>query len=164
MVCIKNDIVKKLFAKYYNELLLYALSLCRNKSIAEDLVSTAFFKALQTADDTVKDFKAWLLAVCRNEYFTLCRKKKRNPDMPLNSGLSDDTADILEKIIRDEKYRALYNAISVLPGDQKEVILLFYFSSLSVRAIAGITDKTEANIKVLLHRGRKGLKTILEVT
>ena len=74
---IKKDRVEELFAQYYNQLLLYTYTLCRNKHVAQDVVSTAFFRALQTADDTVSDFRSWLYAVCRNEYFSLCRKKKR---------------------------------------------------------------------------------------
>lgn len=161
---IKNDIVEELFAKYYNELLLYMLAICRDEHIAEDVVSTAFFKALQSAEDSVKDFKLWLLAVCRNEYFTLCRKKKRFSEVPLDERTADNSCDVLERIIRDDEYRALYRAISLLPPEQKEVITLFYFSAVPVRSIAGIMGKSESNIKVMLHRARINLKSILEVT
>ena len=41
----KPDIIDQLFSQHYNEALLYTISLCRNRTVAEDIVSSAFFKA-----------------------------------------------------------------------------------------------------------------------
>ncbi len=161
---IKKDTVEELFEQYYNQLLLYTLSLCGNKPVAEDVVATAFFKALQSVDTNVQQFKPWLLAVCRNEYFSLCRKKKHYATEEVPGDLPDDSPDILDRIIRDEEYRALYRAVSLLPPARKEAITLFYFHGLSVHDIGTIMNKSENNVKVLLHRGRTDLKHILEVT
>ena len=73
----KSDIIDQLFSQYYNEALLYSISLCKNRTVAEDIVSNAFFKALGMADDSIRDFKPWLLTVCRNEFISLCRKESR---------------------------------------------------------------------------------------
>ena len=35
----KSDIVDQLFSQYYNEALLFTISLCRNRTVAEDIVS-----------------------------------------------------------------------------------------------------------------------------
>ncbi len=127
-------------------------------------MSNAFFKALFSVDDSVRDFKPWLLSVCRNEYYSWCRKKKRRLEAEPSEETDTSEDDVLEKIIRDEEYRALYRAIGLLSDERKEVITLFYFSSLSVRAIAKVTEKSEGYVKVLLHRARSDLKKILEVT
>ena len=58
----KADALEQLFAQYYNDALLYSLSLCRDRSNAEDLVAFACLKALHTADE-IRDFKSWLLTV-----------------------------------------------------------------------------------------------------
>jgi RNA polymerase sigma-70 factor (ECF subfamily) len=131
--------------------------------LAEDIVSTAFFRALQSADDTVEDFKAWLYAVCRNEYFSYCRRKKRMAQHALVADAAGEE-DVLEGILRDESYRALYRAISLLSPERREAILLHYFADQSIRAIAQILQKSEGSVKVLLHRAREELKKILEET
>jgi len=41
----KSDVMDRSYKKYNKEIYLYALSLCRDETIAEDLVSEAFFKA-----------------------------------------------------------------------------------------------------------------------
>lgn len=153
-----HDLVEQLFKKYYNDVLLYAMSLTRNASEAEDLVSEAFFKALAAVDD-VKNFKAWILKVCRNLF--LNKKRKCSKIVELSEDISSES-DVLQQIVKDENYRALYNAIGLLPQNLKEVILLFYFEDMRVEAISLIVGKSESNVKVMLYRGREQIKQILE--
>ena len=56
----KHDVIEELFSKYYNDALLYTLSLTKSCPLAEEIVSDAFYTALKTADDKVNNFKAWL--------------------------------------------------------------------------------------------------------
>ena len=158
----RSDIVDKLFSEYYNEALLYTISLCKNKTVAEDIVSTAFFKALSAADESVQNFKPWLLTVCRNEFLSLCRKDKHLSGEETPEDLKDDREEIIEQIIRKEEYRSLYRAIDLLPQNQKEIVMLFYFSGIPIKDIAQITDKSETNVKVQLCRAREKLRTIME--
>ena len=154
-----HDLVEQLFKKYYNDVLLYAMSLTKNASEAEDLVSEAFFKALATSDD-VKNFKAWILKVCRNLF--LNKRRKHAKDVELSEDISSERDEVLGQIVKDENYRALYNAIGLLPPNLKEVILLFYFEDMRIDAISSIVGKSESNVKVMLFRGREQIKKILE--
>lgn len=156
-----TETLEHFFAKYYNDALLYSLSLTRDKSNAEELVSIAFLKALHTADDDIRDFKSWLLTVCRNTYISKCRKQSRFTD--LHEYLADESEELIDRIIKDEEYRSLYRAIGLLPKEQNEVITLFYFENLPIRSISEIIGKKESYIKVLLYRARENLKKILEV-
>ena len=113
----KSDAIEELFRKYYNDALLYLISLTGNVAIAEEMVSTAFFKALKTADGAIKEFKPWLLKVCRNIFLSHCRAKKRYVE--LNENIPDRNESAIEKVIRNEDYRALYRAIGLLPEGQK---------------------------------------------
>lgn len=158
----KHDIIEELFSKYYNDLLLYTLSLTKNYPFAEEIVSDAFYTALKTADSDVSSFKAWLLKVCRNLYLNRIRKDKRLEELDENA--ADMSESALESIIRKEEYRALYHAISLLNSSYKEMITLFYFEDLSVKDIALVTGKSETVVKVTLFRGREALKKILSDT
>ncbi len=154
----KHDIIEELFRKYYNDILLYALSLARNSLLAEEIVSETFYTALKTADGEVHNFKAWLLKVCKNLYLNSLRKTKRLQE--LDENINDKNESALENIIRKEEYRALYRAISLLNPSYREIIVLFYFENLSVKEIALVTNKSESAIKVLLFRGREALKKL----
>lgn len=160
----KPDIIDQLFSQHYNEALLYTISLCRSRTMAEDIVSDAFFKALTMADDSIRDFKPWLLTVCRNEFISSCRKNSRFTAEEIPEELADEREQAIDAIIRREEYRSLYRAIGLLPDAQKEAVTLFYFSGLPVRSISEIMGKSEANVKVLLCRGRDKLRKIMEET
>ena len=158
----KSDVIDQLFSQYYTEALLYTISLCRNRTVAEDIVSNAFFKALTLSEDSIRDFKPWLLTVCRNEFISICRKNSRFTGEEIPEDLADDQEEVIEGIIRKEEYRSLYRAIGLLPDTQKEVVTLFYFSRLSIKSISEITGKSETNVKVLLCRARDKLRSIME--
>ena len=57
-----SELLAELYGKYYHRAYLYALSLCREKSWAEDIVSEAFEKAMLTLEDGGQGFLYWLLA------------------------------------------------------------------------------------------------------
>ena len=155
----KHDIIEELFKKHYNDALLYTLSLSKNHCLAEEIVSDAFFTALKTADGEISNFKAWLLKVCRNLFLNSLRKSRRLQE--LNDNMADENEAIVDSIIRQEEYKALYHAISLLSPAYKEVITLFYFENLSVKDIAAVTDKSETVVKVTLYRAREALKKFL---
>lgn len=156
----KNEALERLYKKYYNEAMLYVYSFCRNRALAEDIVAEAFFRAFRRIDEEKDSFKYWLFKVCRNCYFDHLRKTKRTEQVDdLEIGNDED---LVEDLIQNEEYIALYNAISLLKGNYQEVIRLFYFDGLSVREISGITDMSEDNVKVLLYRARIKLKEIME--
>ena len=156
----RSDAVEELFKEHYNDAYLYTLTITKNAQEAEDIVSVAFFRALNTADKKIRDFKPWLLRVCRNEIYT--RGRKSGKTAALEGDVADEAESAVEKVIRDEEYRALHKAIGLLPANLREILVLFYFEEMSVKEIADIVGKTEVNVRVSLYRGREEMKKLLE--
>lgn len=157
----KSDAVEALFEKYYNDALLYTLTMSKNIHQAEEIVSSAFFKALNTADKQIENFKPWLLRVCRNECYDYHRRKKR--EQTLEDEIGDDAENALDKIIKEEEFRALHRAIGLLADAQREIVLLYYFEDMKVSEVAQVTGKSEISVRVTLCRARDELKKKLEV-
>ncbi len=153
------DITEALYKEHYHSALLYTYSLCRDYHLSEDIVSESFYKALTSYNDTEERFKLWLFRVCKNAFIDHTRKKGRytEQDESLSGGV--DAADV---VLAQEKYRALYHAVELLSEEYREAITLFYFNGMSVSEISVIMRKTASSVKVILHRARKKLKTILE--
>ena len=156
----KSAAFEKLFKTYYNEALLYVCSLTHDRALAEDIVQEAFSKALTSIDDERDTFKYWLFKVSRNCYFDYLRKTKRLT--PIDDKQRGDEYELVQGIIEKEEYVALYEAISDLKENYREVVLLYYFEGLSVSEIAKITGQSTDNVKVLLFRARAKLKHLLE--
>ncbi|MGY0375281.1 RNA polymerase sigma factor [Clostridium sp. JNZ J1-5] len=69
-----------IYSQYFADVYKYALSLCRNKTLAEELTQETFFKALKSVDKFKGDSKirVWLWQITKNTYFSLCKKNKHN--------------------------------------------------------------------------------------
>ena len=66
------------YKEIYPRLYAYAMSLCRNNSLAEDLVSQTIIAAVENLDagTEVRDLTAWCVTVLRNRYLDFVKKKK----------------------------------------------------------------------------------------
>lgn len=155
----KNEAWENLFKKYYNEALLYVCSFCHNRELGEDIVAEAYMRAIRSIDEEKDGFKFWLFKVCRNCYFDHLKKTKRLE--PIACDYKDEHA-LVDDVIQNEEYRALYRAIDLLQDSYKEVVRLFYFDGMSVKEVAEITGCSIDNVKIQLYRARLKLKEILE--
>lgn len=153
--------MEEIYIKYHRELYLYALSLCKNYHLAQDLTSEAFFKAYLSLDD-VTYIKYWLFRVCKNLYFDYLKKNREiSHDNILENTLSNNETP-LDKIIDSEESKYLYNKIINLNESYKEVLILYYFCGFSLKEISQARNTTEGAAKTMLFRARKRLKKELE--
>ena len=157
----EKDILEQLYRKYYKVALVYATSICGEISLAEDLVSEAFIKAYISLPDDVPSFKFWLFKVCKNLWIDYIRKHKRMVDNELLQYLSTDiTPEAIH--IKNEKYKALWNALDSLSAQERELIILYYFSNFSLQEAAEILGKSYAAVRKKMSRLRETLKQRME--
>ena len=105
--------------------------------------------------------RAWLYRVARNLTFNLLKKDKRRADASVESHYGEGE-EPLAKLIRDEEYRQLYEAIAALASPKQEVWVMQYFSRLRVKEIAVIMHISPENVRVIASRARKELRTYME--
>ncbi|MDO6674687.1 sigma-70 family RNA polymerase sigma factor [Tenacibaculum sp. 1B UA] len=91
-------------------------------------------------------------------------KEKYNTDtideITINRIKSTDS--ILEGIERKERVEVINKCLLSLPEEERSILWMFYFEELSLKEIVEVTDFSEANVKVKLHRARKSLLSIVE--
>ncbi len=158
-----SNILEILYKKYYNAAYLYTLSLCNNKALSEDIVSDAFVKAFLSLKKDNGSFKYWLLVVCKNLYIDYLRKEKKRSLFTfeeMEAAAVDEAID--EIILNSERNRLIYKAIMSLDIKYREILVLYYYSSMTLTEIATLLKITKENTKVILHRARKKLKISLE--
>lgn len=160
----RQDILDEVYRIHYNDVYLYALSLTRNSSDAEELAAESFCRALLSLGDDAPSVKYWLLRVCRNLFIDEARRRKRLAAQPIEEMELPFDAALPERAIQSEEKERLYRCLLQLPENYREVLTMFYFLEYSVAEIAGIIGKTPGNVKVLLSRGRARLATIWEGT
>ncbi|WP_019243184.1 MULTISPECIES: RNA polymerase sigma factor [Bacillus] len=157
----KNDDLENVFSRYYHEVYLYAFFLCKNQSLAEDLVSETFFKAFISLDNVDDRIKFWLLRVCKNIWIDLVRRRKKLSDTMISEEMFVSDEVIINQIVQDEKKKTILKTVFSLPNSYKEAILLYYYLDLSLHEVAEALGISDGAARALLYRARKKMKTIL---
>lgn len=157
----KDSSLEKLYNMYSYELYLYALSLCKNHHLAQDLVSDTFYKALLSLEKRNIEIKYWLFRVCKNTWIDNL-KKKRYDLFSLNDVDIVDKGDILDDLIASEGNKDMYKHILSLSPTYREVIILFYFCGLPLKIIGENMGISPGAVRTLIFRARQKLKTVLE--
>lgn len=150
-----------LYRRWYRPLLLYAFSLTGEQAAAEDLVQSAFAKALLSYRSG-GSIQAWLMRVLRNEFISQKRKTKYEvqetpPEEHLGGG-----EDPLELLLRQEEQRRIYEAVLSLPGKYREVLLQSAVVGLRDEEIARLLQTTPENVRQLRRRAREKIRRILK--
>lgn len=160
---LNNEILELLYSRYYKSSFLYTLSLCKNKELAEDIVSDAFVKAYLTLSDEHPSFQYWLLRVCKNLWLDYARRQNKSVDDGNKIILELSHEDTPEnQLIQNEQIAVLYKSIRMLSQNDQELLLLHYFSRLPLIEISKLLNVTNCSIKTRIFRARKNLKQFME--
>ena len=154
---------REVYDLYFRDVYRYALSLCRNESLAEEITQETFYKALAKLDSFDGKSKAsvWLCRIARNTYLSMCRKNKHlEPDADLTELACEE--DMEEAYGRRETAFRIHKILHTLEEPYKEVFSLRTFGELSFKQIGELFDKTEGWARVTYHRARLKIKEELK--
>ena len=153
----ESNTIEKAYRMYAGEAYLYSLALCKNRDIAEDIVSEAFMKALLSISVQEDSFKLWLLRVCKTTWIDMCRRNRFVSDKSLDDILDTHGYDdvLIHNIIREEEKQSVSSALLELPDLCREAITLYYYNNVPQAEIAEILGLTHGATRTLLYRGRK---------
>lgn len=151
----------RLVGVYHADMFRYAAWLCRNRTIAEDVVQEALLRAWKSLDALREDgaAKSWLLTIVRREnarYFE--RKRLETVDI---DNLAPSQAALLAEP-PDDNVGDLRKAIYALEDDYREPLVLQVLLGFSTNEIAEQMGLTQGAVLTRLHRARAKLKATLD--
>ncbi len=158
----KNDLLADVYRRYSREIRLYLYVLSKNETIAEDLTQETFLKALLSLPTEHPNVRAWLYTVARNLYFDSRKKDRRIVTDEFPEREEDAIPGPEETILAGERDRALMRAVTELDERKREIVQLHYFSGVPLKDAAALMGLTPENVRVLLFRAKKELKTKME--
>lgn len=141
----------------------FAVSLCGDRERADDLVQETLYKAWDHLDSFKEgtNLKAWLFTILRNTYFSERRKRKReveDADGSLAARLSSRPEQHGHMDMKD-----FQEALSDLPDDQREALILVGAAGFSYEEAADISGCAVGTIKSRVNRARNRLAETLEL-
>ncbi|HUU24253.1 MAG TPA: sigma-70 family RNA polymerase sigma factor [Methyloceanibacter sp.] len=141
----------------------FAVSLCGDRERADDLVQETLFKAWNHLDSFKEgtNLKAWLFTILRNTYFSERRKRKReveDADGSYAARLSSRPEQHGHMDMKD-----FQEALSQLPDDQREALILVGAAGFSYEEAAEISRCAVGTIKSRVNRARNRLADTLQL-
>ncbi len=155
-----------LYELHFERVYYFLASRVRDRTIAEDLTSEVFHKALANLPKYEwrgAPFSAWLLRIASNALADQQKRASRDQLSPNDSQTIEEQPDLSSPGQEDVEYHArLFRLVNQLPAVQGRVIHERFVEQRSIREIADRLNKTEGAIKQLQFRALQTLRAQME--
>jgi RNA polymerase sigma-70 factor, ECF subfamily len=166
--------------QYNGSLLRLARTYAPTTAVAEEAVQETWMGVIRGVDrfEGRSSFKTWLFRILINRATTAGAREQRTLPLDESEAAVDPSrfspagawAEPLEgwesaaddRLVAGTWAAALRVALDDLPPRQREIVLLRDVEELSSEDVCALVGITEGNQRVLLHRGRSRLRTLLE--
>ena len=148
---------KRLYARYADRVFRYALTLLRNRHLAEEVVQetmVAVWNGARTFRGTAQ-VSTWIFGIARNQAHALLRREARGVRTANEPLVLPDPAGQVEKVER------VRSALERLPPEQREVVFFAFYEGLSYREIARILGIPEGTVKSRMYHAKRNLAEVL---
>ena len=149
-----------LYDKYINKIYNYLYYRLPNQSIAEDITSQSFIKALKainTYEPKKGSFSSWLYRIAKNNLVDYYRANKNNLNID-DIWYLEDKSDIEASVDKSIKIDEIKKYLNNLKKEQREIIILRVWDEFSYEEISDIVGKSEASCKMIFSRSLKKIK------
>lgn len=157
-----SDAFSEFYDIYVNKIYRYVYFRVRNEDL-DDVVELVFIKVwknLDKYDFEQKTVTSWVFKIAQNVVIDYYRSNKFKEFSDLDVDLeSDDESpvDFTQKSLDKEHFREI---IDRLIPQYRDVLVYKYMNELSNSEIAEILEKSEANVRILVHRALKAFKKV----
>jgi len=149
-----------LYERYSQDVYRFALYLCGNASVAEDIAQEAFVRAWVTPGEIREGtVKAYLFMIVRNLYRAELKRGARL--VALDDQSRDRNPGPAALTHARMELQAALEALQHIPETDRAAILMHAQDQMSYAEIAAALDLTVAAVKVKVHRARLKLHQLL---
>ena len=142
----------------------FAISLCGNHAMADDLVQETLLKAWSNSDKVQEgtNLKAWLFTILRNAYFSHLRGRRR--EVADSDGLIAAQVAVPAEQPGHLDMADFRGALAKLSDDQREAVLLVGAEGFSYEEVAAISGCAVGTVKSRVNRARARLAELMNIT
>lgn len=144
---------ESLYQKYAPAVRRFALFLCGDPALADDITSDTFLR-VWVARGRIREptVKSYLFMIARNAYYDLQRRAWRHTELDVKTAVEDPT--VQTRLEQKEEVAAVLAALQDLPEVDRAILLMRALGDMPYDEIAAALDITVTTAKVKVHRAR----------
>ncbi len=155
-----------LYDHYQGSVYRFLFHRTRSATLAEDLTSETFFRALRSMQGfrwQGKDFGAWLMTIARNlatDHFKAGRTRLEMTTEDM--GQHDDATEGPEAmVLAGLTNEILLKALTELPDEQRDCLVMRFLQGMSIAETAAVLGRSDGAVKQLQLRGVRNLAKLM---
>lgn len=158
----------QLVQKHQSYAFTLALRILKNKEEAEEAAQDAFIKAYEglSSFEGKSKFTTWLYTIVYHESLTKLRKNNRYfvdiEAAEIKEKIESSFLNGFDEIQSSQRKELIQHGLREMKPAESAIITLFYLQEQSIKEIESITNHSNSQVKILLHRGRKNLLECLQ--
>jgi len=154
----------RIYDQYIDKIYRFVYLKVSSEETAQDITSKVFIKGWEAYQKGVKNPGAFLYQVARNSVIDYYREKGRTNTVSsdLIDELPDSKKSIEENAIFAGDVNLVKTALLKLKKNYQDVLIWHYLDDMPISQIAENLNKKEGAVRVMLHRGLKDLKEIIQ--
>src|SRR4051812_13853141 len=156
----------QLYDHYQGSVYRFIFHRTRSQSVAEDLTSETFLRALRNMSGfrwQGKDFGAWLMTIARNlctDHFKAGRTRLELTTEDMRD--HDDAAEGPENaVLASLTNEVLLDGLRQLSDEQRDCLIMRFLQGLSIAETAAVLGRSEGAVKQLQLRGVRNLAKLV---
>ena len=162
-----NEQFSQIYDQYIDKIYRFVFLKVDSQETAQDITSKVFTKgweAFSAQGSTVKNPGAFLYQIARNAVIDHYRGKGRSKVVPVDASpdLADQNLSAHDKAVLNADIGILTKSIKKLSKEHQDIIILHYLEDMPIDDIAQLMGRPAGTIRVMLHRGLKDLKDIVQ--
>lgn len=158
------DDFEKLIEDHQAGLIRYAYRMVKNRELAHDMVQDAFIRYIKNPPKygLPKQRASWLFRVTHNLCIDYIKRETRRREIYDKVEELKDVPMPMDAMMAHEGWGKMEHFLNQLSENQQSVLYLFFQQGKSYKEIEEITDLSLSNVGMLLHRGLKKIKLLME--
>ena len=147
---------EEIYTQYRDKVFGYVRNHVNSPEDAEDITSDIFVKIyskLDTYDESKASLSTWIYSMTRNTVIDFYRTN--HVHYVIQQELSDEGSTIEDEILNNESLELLADALSKLPQELMDIIVLRYYKGLTLQDIA-VKMNLSYGVAKLRHREALG--------
>lgn len=163
----KEEQFSKIYDEYIGKIYRFVYLKVSSQEIAEDITSKVFlngWKSYQKQPERIQNTRAFLYQIARNMVSDHYRDRGRTKIVSADNipQMADGGTSLHERAVISSDIEMMKTAMRGLKQEYQDVLIWRYLDDMTVPEIAGILNRPEGTVRVMIHRGLSTLRNELK--